>query len=472
MHRVSDENRHKRRDTKNMDIDTAKIRFKNYLESSGYAASTIECYSVYLGYFLDYLRKIKVMDLKQVTHETIRTYQLLVADMAIAEETKGMRLRPVKRLFGWLLDTHRLLLDPTEKIRKLRNPSSPAGSRYPLCPEAAWPPTHPDHPNIYPSIPNRPQGNPYPDASTMLIRELIPGYLEELKILNRSPLTIRNIRGALNAMVLFLEHEGITELVQFNRDALHLFQEDLAYRLTAKGKQLSVSTREKYLCSVRGFARYLYATDYLTADLSKTITLPKQPKRLPKVILEHAEITKIMAAPDMRTPAGYRNRIILEILYDTGIRAAEMAAVKTGDLDIVNGYLTIRSGKGAKDRVVPISSRVCGLIKTYLLMVRPAMSRGKETGYLVLNRWGTKMTPTAVWAVVKKAAKEAKIRKNVTTHTFRHTCATHMLKNGAPIRHIQEMLGHASLESTQIYTRVTINDLKEIHARYHPGESV
>jgi site-specific recombinase XerC len=130
MHRVSDENRHKRRDTKNMDIDTAKIRFKNYLESSGYAASTIECYSVYLGYFLDYLRKIKVMDLKQVTHETIRTYQLLVADMAIAEETKGMRLRPVKRLFGWLLDTHRLLLDPTEKIRETnrQNRTVPYGS--------------------------------------------------------------------------------------------------------------------------------------------------------------------------------------------------------------------------------------------------------------------------------------------------------------------------------------------------------
>jgi integrase/recombinase XerD len=132
-----------------------------------------------------------------------------------------------------------------------------------------------------------------------------------------------------------------------------------------------------------------------------------------------------------------------------------MAAVKTGDLDIVNGYLTIRSGKGAKDRVVPMSSRVCGLIKTYLLMVRPAMIRGKDTGYLVLNRWGTKMTPTAVWAIVKKAAHQAKITKNVTTHTFRHTCATHM-----------------PLESTQIYTRVTINDLKEIHARYHPGESV
>lgn len=101
-----------------MNIDTAKARFKNYLESGGYAASTIECYCIYLGYFLDYLREITIMDLKQVTHETIRNYQLLITNMDIAEETKGMRLRPVKRLFGWLLDTHRLLLDPTEKIKE------------------------------------------------------------------------------------------------------------------------------------------------------------------------------------------------------------------------------------------------------------------------------------------------------------------------------------------------------------------
>ncbi len=306
----------------------------------------------------------------------------------------------------------------------------------------------------------------------MLIRELIPGYLEELKILNRSPLTIRNIRGALNTMSLFLEGEGITDLVQLGQDALYLFQEDLAYRLTAKGKQLSARAREKYLCSARGFVHYLYEKDYLAADLSKTIKLPKQPKRLPKVILDYAEIKKIMAAPDMQTNDGYRNRIILEILYDTGIRAAEMAAIKTGDLDLDNGYLTVRFGKGAKDRVVPISLRVCVIIKQYLLLIRPAMIQGKDKGYLALNRWGTKMTPTAVWAIVKKAAKEGKIRKNVTTHTFRHTCATHMLKNGAPIRHIQEMLGHESLESTQIYTRVTINDLKEIHARFHPGEKM
>jgi integrase/recombinase XerD len=101
-----------------MNIDTAKARFKSHLESGGYATSTIECYCIYLGYFLDYLKGIKIMDLKQVTHEIIRNYQLLISNMDIGEETKGMRLRPVKRLFGWLLDTHQLLLDPTEKIRE------------------------------------------------------------------------------------------------------------------------------------------------------------------------------------------------------------------------------------------------------------------------------------------------------------------------------------------------------------------
>jgi site-specific recombinase XerD len=144
-----------------------------------------------------------------------------------------------------------------------------------------------------------------------------------------------------------------------------------------------------------------------------------------------------------------------------------LAAIKAAILKAANP-----EGKGTKDRVVPLSSRVCKLIDAYLLMIRPAMLQGKDKGYLVLNRWGTKMTPTAVWAIVKRCTELSGIKKNVTTHTFRHSCATHMLKNGASLRHIQELLGHESLESTQIYTKVTINDLKEIHAKYHPGESL
>jgi len=306
----------------------------------------------------------------------------------------------------------------------------------------------------------------------MKIQALIPRYLQELKIMNRSPLTIRNIRNALNLLILFLEAEGILLLEQLSLAVLGLYQEELAYRLTAKGKQLSARTREKYLCSLRGFLTYLYEKDYLAADLSKAIKLPKQPKRLPKIILDNAEVKKLLAAPSLRTNDGYRNRIILEILYDTGIRASEMAKVKTCDLDLVNSYLAVREGKGKKDRVVPLSSRVCKLIDAYLLMIRPGLLKGRDTGHLVVNRWGTKMTPTAVWAIVKRCTELSGIKKNVTTHTFRHSCATHMLKNGASLRHIQELLGHESLESTQIYTKVTINDLKEIHAKYHPGESL
>jgi integrase/recombinase XerD len=306
----------------------------------------------------------------------------------------------------------------------------------------------------------------------MEIRNLIPEYLNELRILERSPLTIRNNRNDLKRLVSFLTSEGITELTQLNRDALQLYQEDLTYRLTDEGKQLSARTREKYLCAVRSFTGYLHEKDYLAADLGMAIKLPKQPKRLPKAILDRGEIKKILAAPNMRTNDGYRNRILLEILYDTGVRAAEMAAVKTFDLDLANGYLTVRHGKGARDRVVPLSTRVSELIKPYLLIVRPAMVKGKDTGFLLLNRVGTGMSPTAVWQVVKKCVRLAGIKKNVSPHSFRHTFATHMLKNGAPIRHIQEMLGHQSLESTQIYTQVTINDLKEIHAKYHPSESL
>jgi integrase/recombinase XerD len=149
-----------------------------------------------------------------------------------------------------------------------------------------------------------------------------------------------------------------------------------------------------------------------------------------------------------------------------------MANIKTSDLDLDGGYIHIRSGKGDKDRVVPLSQRVCNLTRSYLLSVRTALLNGKDDGALILNRWGRQMNANGIWAIVKRSEEQSGIRKNISPHTFRHTCATHMMNHGAPIRHVQELLGHESLESTQIYTRVTINDLKEIHARCHPGESM
>lgn len=303
----------------------------------------------------------------------------------------------------------------------------------------------------------------------MTIKELIPIYLKDLKTLGRSYYTIRGAKYGLKDFIEFLEEIKAPYLEDLTKDVLYEYQQDLAFRLTSKGKLLSLRTQGQRLGVIRSFTRFLKEKDYIINDPGKSIRLPKKPKQLPKVILNQNEIKKLMDASDIRTNNGYRNRIILEILYDTGIRRSELANLKTANIDLNAGYVHVH-GKGDKERVVPLSKRVCELTKNYIMMIRPDFIQGKDKDYLILNRWGEQMEPNSIWAVVKRCSHLAGIRKNISTHTFRHTCATHMLKNGAPIRHLQEMLGHESLESTQIYTRVTINDLKEIHSKYHPGE--
>jgi integrase/recombinase XerD len=305
----------------------------------------------------------------------------------------------------------------------------------------------------------------------MRIAKLIPAYLREMKIRNYSPYTIRVTKYNLLDLTRFLTAEQVDTIEQLTADILEEYQQDLCFRLTAQGKLLGIRSQEKRIGCAKGFTRFLYEKDYLAADPGARLKLPQKPRSLPRTILTDQDIRQMLSAADMRTNRGYRNRIILELLYDTGIRRLETVNIKTHDLDLAGGYLHVH-GKGNKDRVVPVSGRVCSLIRDYLLVIRPTFVREKDEGWLILNRWGGKMDPNGIWQVVKQCARLARIKKNVSTHTFRHTCATHMLKNGAPIRHIQELLGHESLESTQIYTKVTINDLKEIHAKYHPSENM
>ncbi len=305
----------------------------------------------------------------------------------------------------------------------------------------------------------------------MKIIELIKDYLNYLHALGRSYYTVRDATFVLRSFNRFLEETGVYEVTDLTRDVLEEYRQELAFSLTAKGKPLAVRTQVKRLGTAKGFTRYLKEMDYFVRDPGETLKLPKEPKSLPRVIMDQEDVQKMLNAPDIHTNRGYRNRVILELLYDTAIRRLEVALLKLSDLDLKAGYIHVH-GKGDKDRVVPVSKRVCGIIHNYILLVRPAFIKGDDPGYLILNRWGGQMNPNSVWAVVKRCGALAGITKNVSTHTFRHTCATHMLRNGAPIRHLQEMLGHESLESTQIYTRVTINDLKNVHAKYHPGDTM
>jgi integrase/recombinase XerD len=306
----------------------------------------------------------------------------------------------------------------------------------------------------------------------MKIIKVIPLYLKELSILNRRPNTIATIKNDLSVLTRFLEEEKIHKVEELTADLLADYQQELSFRLTAKGTLLTIGSQLRLLCAARGLTRYLKDKDYLTNDPGEKLRLPKTTKRLPKVILSAKEVKTLLDAQDTRSRYGYRRRLIIEILYDTGIRRAEMAALRTTDIDHSAGYLHIRSGKGGKDRVVPVGDRVCKLIHNYMLFVRPTFITDKDPGGLIVTRWGENMASHGIYWEVRQAVKKSGIKKNITTHSLRHSCATHMLKNGAPVRHIQEMLGHESLDSTQIYTRVTINDLKQIHAKYHPGDKM
>lgn len=182
------------------------------------------------------------------------------------------------------------------------------------------------------------------------------------------------------------------------------------------------------------------------------------------------EVQHVLDQPDMHTQRGFRDRVILEVLYTSAIRRAEISHLLIDDVDIAQGYLTVRKGKNGKDRVVPLGATACALLETYLAGVRADWLGAERNRSLFLNQYGDGMGVESIWRVVKKYSALAGLTKPVSTHSFRHTCATHMMRNGAPIRHLQEMLGHSSIDSTQIYTRVTINDLRDAHHRFHPRE--
>ncbi len=253
----------------------------------------------------------------------------------------------------------------------------------------------------------------------MKINALIPEYLKNMRVIGRSYYTIRVARYTLRSFLRYLENEQIDEIGALSRDVIEDYQQELAFTLTAKGMPLSVRTQVKRLGTIKGFSRFLKEKDYLVHDPAESIQLPKEPRRLPRSILSPTEIKRLMKAQDVRTHSGYRDRVLLEILYDTAIRRSELSNIKLIDLDLDAGYLKVL-GKGDKERVVPLCKRVCGLVRNYILFVRPSLLQGKDHGWLMLNSKGGQLKAHTIWKIVKQCGRTAKLKKNITTHTFRH----------------------------------------------------
>jgi integrase/recombinase XerD len=221
---------------------------------------------------------------------------------------------------------------------------------------------------------------------------------------------------------------------------------------------------------IRQFTRYLYKHNLIVSDPGKDIKYARTPKALPKSVLTKTEAKKIIHAPDVKTLMGYRDRTILEILYSSGIRKDEINNLTIRDVDYQDGLIKVNNGKGGKDRFVPIGRIACRYLENYIKSVRPELMINKAEDHLFLTMRGSRMSKNIVWDLVKKYTRKAKIKKNVHPHTFRHSFATGMLKNKADLNTIRKILGHSSLTTTQIYTHLTITDLKAVHKRCHPRE--
>jgi integrase/recombinase XerD len=242
------------------------------------------------------------------------------------------------------------------------------------------------------------------------------------------------------------------------------------YRKEKNGDPLSFATQQQRLLPLRAFFRWLSRENLILSNPASELELPRVHRKLPAHVLTREDIERVMAQTALRGELGVRDRAMLETLYSTGIRRSELVGLKLYDLDVRNGTLFVRAGKGEKDRYVPLGSRAIGWLRRYIEEVRPELVIEPDEGWLFLHEFGEAFEKNRLSDRVKKYLIAAGIEKPGSCHLFRHAMATQMLENGADIRFIQAILGHAQLSTTEIYTHVTIAQLKEVHALTHPAE--
>jgi integrase/recombinase XerD len=301
-------------------------------------------------------------------------------------------------------------------------------------------------------------------------KALSAAYLRSMKVRNLSKRTIDLVHWMLEKFFTYLASCNINHVDQITSQTIRDYQITLFESLNSRGRPNSISYHNRMLSAAKNFTRFLKDNDYIVSDPGGKVAYAKEPKRLPRGVLTPAEARKIIHAPDVKTAIGYRDRTILEVLYSSAIRKEELNKLTLADVDYHDGFLRIIEGKGKKDRMVPLGRIACRYLENYIKSVRPELITDPYNHHLFLTLRGKRFSKNVVWELIKKYAKKAKIKKNVSPHTFRHSCATAMLKNRADIRTIQKLLGHSSLDSTQIYTHLSITDLKNEHKRCHPRE--
>ncbi len=293
------------------------------------------------------------------------------------------------------------------------------------------------------------------------MQEVFNRYINYLEAERRaSPYTVRNYKTDLLDFFSFLKQKEIGLLEEVDRQVLR----DYLANLTKQG--IAKASIARKLSAIRSFYRYLLREKIISTNPVEEASSPKLDKRLPS-FLTPDEVERLLQAPDLSTPQGQRDRALLELLYASGLRVSELASLTLGQISLDTNEIRVL-GKGSKERMVLMGEPAAEALRSYLEQGRPKLVRGKRNDALFLNRYGQRLAERQVQRILQQYAKKSGIGKRVHPHLLRHTFATHLLDGGADLRVVQELLGHARLSSTQIYTHVTKSQAKKTYLSAHP----
>lgn len=287
---------------------------------------------------------------------------------------------------------------------------------------------------------------------------------------NYSPRTIQNREVYLRYFIQWADERGLNRPNEITKPILESYQRYLYHYRKKNGEPLSVMSQNSRMIPLRAIFKWLARNNHLLYNPASDLEFPRAEKRLPKAILTQAEAETILNLPDTSTALGLRDRAILETFYSTGMRRLELTTLKWSAIDYERGTVFIDQGKGHKDRMIPIGERALKWIYKYQYDARPQLTIGNDDGTLFVNYLGQAFHANAMSKLVRDYVIKADIDKKGSCHLFRHTCATLMLEGGADVRFIQALLGHAKLETTGIYTQVSIKQLKDVHTLTHPAK--
>lgn len=304
--------------------------------------------------------------------------------------------------------------------------------------------------------------------------ETLHKFLSYSRVRNYSERTLEKYRKDLAHLFVFLEKRGIDRLDDVTKRDLIEYENEVYASVKIKdGSPLAQSSKVGRIVALKSFYNFLSKTELIPYNPAATIDIPVVRNKKLREILTEEETFKLLETAKGENPIDIRNRAIMELLYSTGIRAEELINVGIRDLDLEKEELRIRYGKGRlgkSERLVPVGRVAIEWLKIYVTNVRPILQKSDDEGCLFVTSNGRKLLINDPNRIVKMHARKAGIQRRIVCHSMRHSCATHMLKRGCDIRFIQELLGHDSIETTVVYTRLVIDDLKEVHDKTHPRE--